>query len=368
MRSRFTTLLLLWMLVTTCSLPSSLGVDSSIADRFELAMEGPFRTFDPFLFLVHHRDLYPAGEDDMGPSRASLRGRNIGSDFSYRDGWSMYHGEVVPGFPQHPHRGFETITATKQGVVDHFDSKGATGRYGNGDVQWMTAGAGVQHSEMFPLVHRDRPNTMELYQIWLNLPARSKMVEPHFAMFWAADVPVVEQRSAAGVVSTCRVMAGRLGDSKQNTPPPESWAADPESDVAVWDLVLPPGGSFTLPTTKATTNRVLYFVLGSGMTVDGQEIGRRMGVKVDASRPTVVAATTEEVTCLVLQGRPIGEKVVQHGPFVMNSQDEIMQAFRDYQRTQFGGWPWPSADHTHPREQKRFAQFPDGRISEAPES
>lgn len=340
---------------------------SSILQTFALASAGPFKTWDPFVFIVHHKDLYPAGEEDMGPPRAAQRGRQMGSDFSYKDGFSYYHGTVVPGFPQHPHRGFETITATKQGIVDHFDSKGATGRYGGGDVQWMTAGGGVVHSEMFPLVHRDKPNTMELYQIWLNLPAKSKMVEPHFTMFWANEVPIVEQTSEKGVVSRCRVMAGQLGDSKRNAPPPASWAADPEADVGVWDIVLPPGGSFTLPTTKATTTRVLYFVMGTGMTVDGAEIGKRTGVKVDATQPTTIAATSEEVTVLVLQGKPIGEKVVQHGPFVMNSQEEIMQAFRDYQRTQFGGWPWPADDFTHPREQKRFAKYPDGTVVEAPE-
>ena len=108
-------------------------------------------TIDPFLFCVHHDDAYPAGNPQFGPA-ASLVGRSLGQDFEGTDGWRMYHGQVVPGFPQHPHRGFETITYVRRGLIDHSDSLGAAARFGRGDVQWMTAGRGVVHSEMFPLL------------------------------------------------------------------------------------------------------------------------------------------------------------------------------------------------------------------------
>jgi len=118
-------------------------------------------TLDPFLFCVHHLDLYPQGNENMGPDEP-LIGRHIGSDFDENNDWKMYHGRTVPGFPAHPHRGFETITVVLDGLVDHFDSGGATGRYGFGDVQWMTAGSGLMHSEMFPLVQHDKPNRLDL--------------------------------------------------------------------------------------------------------------------------------------------------------------------------------------------------------------
>ena len=140
-----------------------------------------WQTLDPFLFCVHHEDFFPKGNDSLGPA-LSLAGRNIGQDFVTKDGWRMYHGEKVPGFPGHPHRGFETITVVRKGLVDHADSAGGLGRYGNGDVQWMTAGKGLLHSEMFPLLNRDSENPMELFQIWLNLPKKSKMVDPCYVM------------------------------------------------------------------------------------------------------------------------------------------------------------------------------------------
>jgi redox-sensitive bicupin YhaK (pirin superfamily) len=108
-----------------------------------------WQTQDPFLFTVHHIDQFPKGNEQLGPA-ASLAGRDIGRDFSGRDGWRMYHGDVVPGFPQHPHRGFETVTIVRSGYIDHSDSLGATARFGMGDVQWLTAGAGVVHSRCFP--------------------------------------------------------------------------------------------------------------------------------------------------------------------------------------------------------------------------
>src|SRR5690606_38134490 len=151
----------------------------------------PWRTQDPFLFCVHHADAYPESNGRFGPA-ASLEGRDMGQDFAGKDGWRMYHGEEVPGFPQHPHRGFETITLARKGFIDHSDSLGAVARFGEGDVQWLTAGKGINHSEMFPLLHTDRENPVELFQIWLNLPARSKMVEPYFSMYWGPDVPRFE--------------------------------------------------------------------------------------------------------------------------------------------------------------------------------
>ena len=143
-----------------------------VLQRFPLGAQWP--TIDPFLFVAHHRDAYPAGNEQLGPD-APLDGRNIGQDFADVDGWNMYHGSVVPGFPQHPHRGFETVTYVRSGFVDHADSLGAAARYGDGDTQWMTAGSGIVHSEMFPLLEQDEANPAELFQIWLNLPGRGQV-------------------------------------------------------------------------------------------------------------------------------------------------------------------------------------------------
>ena len=148
----------------------------------------PWETVDPFLFCVHHDDAYPRASAKLGPD-APLDGRELGQDFSRKDGWSMYHGTVVPGFPAHPHRGFETVTIVRRGLIDHSDSLGASARYGGGDVQWLTAGRGVVHAEMFPLLDRAAPNPLELFQIWLNLPAASKMAAPYFTMFWSERIP-----------------------------------------------------------------------------------------------------------------------------------------------------------------------------------
>ena len=127
----------------------------------------PWRTIDPFLFCAYHDDAYPHGNGQLGPA-VSLAGRDIGQDFSRKDGWSMYHGSSVPGFPPHPHRGFETVTIARKGLIDHADSLGAQARFGRGDVQWLTAGKGVVHSEMFPLLKTDEANPLELFQIWIN--------------------------------------------------------------------------------------------------------------------------------------------------------------------------------------------------------
>src|SRR5256885_15759425 len=104
-------------------------------------------TMDPFLFCAHHDDAYPPSDGRLGVQAVDLEGRQMGSDFSRKDGFSMYHGDGVPGFPGHPHRGFETVTLVRKGLIDHSDSLGAAARFGGGDVQWLTAGKGIQRSE-----------------------------------------------------------------------------------------------------------------------------------------------------------------------------------------------------------------------------
>ena len=185
----------------------------------------PWATVDPFLFCAHHDDAYPAGNEQMGPA-ASLEGRNLGMDFEVKDGWRMYHGDVVPGFPRHPHRGFETVTLARHGYIDHSDSLGATARFGHGDVQWMTAGKGVVHSEMFPLVHRDRGNRTELFQIWLNLPRADKLVDPHFGMLWSETIPRHAFTDQAGRTTAVTTIAGAL---EGRTPPAPSEAGAPRT-------------------------------------------------------------------------------------------------------------------------------------------
>jgi len=323
----------------------------------------PWQTRDPFLVCVHHVDLYPRGNDRLGPD-APLEGRNIGQDFAGKDGWRMYHGNVIPGFPQHPHRGFETVTFVREGFIDHSDSLGATARFGKGDVQWLTAGAGIVHSEMFPLLNSDKPNRLELFQIWLNLPSRHKMAPPYFTMFWDRDVPRYRPAAAEGVEVT--VVAGALDGTAPPVPPPDSWAANPEGDVAIWLITLARGAAWTLPPAhNPRTVRTLYFFAGPKLDVAGRLITEPAAIDVVAGEPLRLTAPEGGVEVLLMQGRPIGESVAQYGPFVMNTRAELETAFHDYRRTQFGGWPYDANDPVHPRDRGRFAQHADGRVEEA---
>lgn len=333
------------------------------------ALGFPWATIDPFLFCAYHDDAYPAGNAEMGPE-APLAGRQIGSDFSRKDGWSMYHGETVPGFPGHPHRGFETVTIVRKGLIDHSDSLGATARFGGGDVQWLTAGKGIVHAEMFPLLDAAQPNPLELFQIWLNLPARSKMVEPHFTMFWSENIPRLTATDAEGRTTEVACIAGRLapveGSSGIDTPlapPPDSWAAVPDADLAIWTLKMAPGAQWTLPpATGEGTRRTLYFFKGKTVRVADRRIDGPAAIELQADVPVeLVNGDAIEAEFLLLQGRPIGEPVAQYGPFVMNTQAEIQQAMQDYRRTQFGGWPWADPAPVHGRDPARFAKRPDGQ-------
>jgi len=320
----------------------------------------PWRTPNPFLFCVHHDDRYPAGNERMGPA-ASLAGRALGQDFEGKDGWRMYHGLSIPGFPSHPHRGFETVTVVRRGLLDHSDSLGAAARYGGGDVQWLTAGQGILHAEMFPLMSREGPNPLELFQIWLNLPREDKFAQPHFSMLWRDLIPRHVARDDAGRTTEVTVIAGRLGEQHAPPPPPKSWASRPDTDVAIWTIKLSPGARWTLPAAAPGTNRTLYFFRGTGLRVGSRAIPPAHALELRAEVAAPLEGGPDETELLLLQGRPINEPIVQYGPFVMNSRAEIQQAYADYQRTRFGGWPWPSEDPVHPREEGRFARHANGR-------
>jgi redox-sensitive bicupin YhaK (pirin superfamily) len=324
----------------------------------------PWQTFDPFLFCVHHDDAYPAGNEAMGPA-TSLAGRDIGQDFAGKDGWRMYHGDTVPGFPGHPHRGFETVTIVRRGLIDHSDSLGAAARFGRGDVQWLTAGKGIVHSEMFPLLDKSGPNPLELFQIWLNLPKAGKMVDPYFSMLWDHTIPRHVATDDAGRTTEVTVVAGTIGQAAPPSPPPDSWASRADADLAIWSIRMTPGAAWTLPPSKAGTNRALYFFRGASLKAGGRALDAHAGMQLRADASLSLVAGPDGAELLLLQGRPIGEPVVQYGPFVMNTSAEIQQAFADYRRTQFGGWPWPSDAPTHGREDRRFARHADGRVERA---
>ena len=147
--------------------------------------------------------------------------------------------------------------------------------------------------------------------------------------------------------------------------PATARAARPDAKVAIATLTFEPGARVALPAVDDDVTRVLYFFGGTTLTVDGKQVAVKHAIQIGPGAIELVAGA-DACDVLLLQGRPIGEPVAQHGPFVMNSRQEIQQAYADYQRTRFGGWPWPSSDPVHPRERGRFARHADGRVEDAP--
>ena len=332
---------------------------SSIKSIRPLGAQWP--TQDPFLFCAYHHDIFPEGNPEMGPN-TPLSGRNIGQDFSGKDGWNMYHGSKVPGFPAHPHKGFETVSIAERGLVDHSDSLGAAGRFGNGDAQWMTAGGGVMHSEMFPLLNEGAKNEVLLFQIWLNLPKAKKNVPAHFKMMWQEQIPIVNIKDEKSLQTSFKLIAGKYANTESLAPAPDSYAADPINEVAIWLIKADANASFSLPKVTSGINRTLYFYEGDDIKLDGESLAKGQAMELGDQKSYTIENGNKNAHFLFLQGRPINEKVVQHGPYVMNSNQEIQAAVGEFQRTQFGGWPWDSYEHVHDKSKGRFAIHADGKI------
>jgi redox-sensitive bicupin YhaK (pirin superfamily) len=181
-------------------------------------------------------------------------------------------------------------------------------------------------------------------------------------MLWRDTVPVAQVADEAGRRVTVTLVAGRFGAHKPPAPPPSSWAARPDTDVAIWTLRLDPHARWLLPAAAPGTNRSLYFFRGRELGVSGRAVPSGHVGELRSDVDAELENGPEEAEALLLQGRPIGEPVARGGPFVMNTRDEIREAYADYQRTEFGGWPWPSHDPVHPRDERRFARLIDGRV------
>jgi redox-sensitive bicupin YhaK (pirin superfamily) len=175
-------------------------------------------------------------------------------------------------------------------------------------------------------------------------------------MLWQNEIPRVQGDGVEAVI-----VAGRLGQALAAAPPPDSWAARAEADVAIWTLKLEAGATFTVPRAQPGSNRWLYFFRGSWLEIAGQPIPPRSGVSVHSGVPVLLEAGPEGAEVLMLQGRPIGEPIARHGPFVMNTRAEIEQAYADYRAGTFGRWPWDSSAPVHDPAEGRFALHSDGR-------
>ena len=157
------------------------------------------------------------------------------------------------------------------------------------------------------------------------------------------------------------VVAGKVGNLTAPPPAPDSWAAEEVNEVGIWLIKIEANGRWTIPVASPEINRKLYFYRGSEIKIAGIEVKPYNSVELLVDEPVIIESGNKDSYLLLLQGCPIGEPVVQHGPFVMNTPAEIQQAFYDYRKTRFGGWPWERSDNVHPRERGRFARYSDGR-------
>lgn len=228
------------------------------------------------------------------------------------------------GVGEHPHRGFETVTIAYQGEIDHRDSAGHAGRIGPGDVQWMTAASGIVHEEMHGKEFTQKGGTLEMVQLWVNLPAKFKLAPPGYQDVRENRTPVVELADGAGSV---RVIAG--GFEKERGP------ARTFTPIELWDLRLRAGKTANLHVPEGQSTGLLF--LHGGGRVNGSQSVDEGGLAVlgrDGATLSIQAAA--DSTILLLSGAPIGEPVVGYGPFVMNTKQEIRQAFEDYQSGKMG--------------------------------
>ena len=226
--------------------------------------------------------------------------------------------DYIGGFPDHPHRGFETVTYMLAGRMRHGDNKGNTGLLGPGSVQWMTAGRGIVHSEM----PEQEEGLMHGFQLWVNLPAKDKMTAPRYQDIPPGDIPEVDAGNGVRV----RVIAGRFG----NVSGPVSAVA---TDPMYLDVTLPAGASLEVP--LPADDSAFAYVFEGGAKIGGEQVARGELAVLGNGERVEFAAGPEGARLVLIAGRPLNEPVAKYGPFVMNTNDEIRQAVHDYQTGKF---------------------------------
>ena len=315
---------------------------------------------DPFIFISHHEDDYPKGNAQQAPPLREIAGRNLGRDYKKRFGFRMYHGKVVPGFPMHAHWGYETVTVPEVGFIDHFDSLGNQGRFGFGDVQWVSAGSMYLHDEMYPLAYDDRPNPNNITQIMINLPLKDKGSEPQVRTLWSETIPIVKEKDGNGHEYSVKVIAGSFGGASAPPPNDISWAADREHNVRILLIKMSPGAKMTLPAVSATVNRNLYFVDGGTVKIDGAEYETSQRLKLKGNVDVEFTNGDPDGTYWLLEGEPIGEKMSSFGPIFLENDKAVRDALNYIRKNEFDSWPWDVVDKFHPKGTERFIRFSDG--------
>lgn len=231
------------------------------------------------------------------------------------------------GVGQHPHRGFETVTIVYQGELEHRDSTGSGGLIGPGDVQWMTAASGILHEEFHSAAFTEQGGTLEMVQLWVNLPARDKLAAPGYQTLLDQDIPLVPLDDGAG---SLRLIAGEFAEQQG---PARTFTA-----MDVWDIRLNADKPLTLPVTEGRSTALI--VLRGTLLVNGSQLVREAQmVLLDRAGDELLLKANNQALVLLLSGEPIDEPVVGYGPFVMNSQAEIAQAVKDFQSGAFGQLP-----------------------------
>ena len=323
-------------------------------------------TEDPFVFASHHTDEYPKGNAQQAPPLGEISGRNLGRDYKKTLGFRMYHGKVVPGFPMHAHWGYETVTIPEVGFIDHFDSLGNQGRYGFGDVQWVSAGGMYLHDEMYPLAYDDRPNPNDITQIMINLPLKDKGSAPCVRMMWSEKIPIIRTKDGNGKEYSVKVIAGSFGGADALPPNEISWASDRGHNVRILLIRMSPGSEVTLPAVSQKVNRNLYFSEGSTVKIGDTEYETSQRFKLESNADVIIVNGDSDGTYWLLEGEPIGEKMSAFGPVILDKDKNVREAMNFIRENEFEKWPWDLIDKFHPKGTERFIRFSDGSEERPP--
>ncbi|VEU83250.1 pirin-like C-terminal cupin domain-containing protein [Acholeplasma hippikon] len=307
------------------------------------------------MLLRYYEDNYPEGNINLAPNMY-LENTMFGNDFNLDKPFRMYEDKSVPGFPRKPFKGFDLLTIVLEGYLDYADHVGNTARLSADDLLWAHAGSGLVVSQMVPLINQDSYNSFKAIHLWLNLPKNKKQTKPEVKVLFNDEIKEIIETNDVHKSVKLKLITGKHCEHEVLSPVKRSYAAV-DRNVKIMLIDLEEGSTLKLRSKVKDLYRLLYYDDGLQLKINGDHYRKNAAFKLKDEEDVYLESSKGHNKLILLEGITINEPMFRYGSFVLNTEAEVILAYREYKETEFGDWPYEYDDSTHGNKPKGFRKI-----------